>query len=192
MGYSKRVEHTTTFKMNPFPEREHSETLEQGDKNLLPEFIDLAELSYNYKIKKSRLFSTIYFRNVDNLINRVNTVYNDSILNRIYSNVGNAKTFGFESGIDYKTAKFSIFASGNLLKTSIKGSFNSDKINSSAWMFSSNLNANYKFTETFETQFNFNYLSQRITAQGEDSEFYLPSLILKKSFLNKSLVATLQ
>ena len=38
----------------------------------------------------------------------------------------------------------------------------------------------------------FNYLSQRITAQGEDSEFYLPSLILKKSFLNKSLVATLQ
>ena len=192
LGYSKRVEHTTTFKMNPFPEREHSETLEQGDKNLLPEFIDLVELSYNYKIKKSRLFSTLYFRNVDNLINRVNTVYNDSILNRIYSNVGNAKTFGFESGIDYKTAKFSIFASGNLFKTSIKGSFNNDIIDNNAWMFSSNINANYKFTETFETQFNFNYLSQRITAQGEDSEFYLPSLILKKSFLNKSLVATLQ
>ncbi|MDH5603723.1 MAG: outer membrane beta-barrel protein, partial [Cyclobacteriaceae bacterium] len=30
-AYSKRVERTTTFKMNPFPEREHSETLEQGD-----------------------------------------------------------------------------------------------------------------------------------------------------------------
>ena len=192
LGYSKRVEHTTTFKMNPFPEREHSETLEQGDKNLLPEFIDLVELSYNYKINKSRLFSNLYFKNVDNLINRVNTVYNDSILNRIYSNVGNAKTFGFESGIDYKTAKFSIFASGNLFKTSIKGSFNNDIIDNNAWMFSSNINANYKFTETFETQFNFNYLSQRITAQGEDSEFYLPSLILKKSFLNKSLVATLQ
>lgn len=192
VGYSKRVEHTTTFKMNPFPEREHSETLEQGDKNLLPEFIDLAELSYNYKIKKARLFSTLYFRNVDNLINRVNTVYNDSILNRIYSNVGNAKTFGFESGIDYKTSKFSIFASANVFNTAIKGSFNNGRINTDAWMFSSNINANYKFTETFETQFNFNYLSQRITAQGEDSEFYLPSLILKKSFLNKSLVATLQ
>lgn len=192
LGYSKRVEHTTTFKMNPFPEREHSETLEQGDKNLLPEFIDLTELSYNYKIKKSRLFSTLYFRNVDNLINRVNTVYNDSILNRIYSNVGNAKTFGFETVIDYKTTKFSIFASTNVFNTAIKGSFNNDKINSSAWMFTSNINASYKFTESFETQFNFNYLSQRITAQGEDSEFYLPSLILKKSFLNKSLVATLQ
>jgi len=39
-AYSKRIERTTTFKMNPFPEREHSETLEQGDPELLPEFID--------------------------------------------------------------------------------------------------------------------------------------------------------
>lgn len=192
LGYSKRVEHTTTFKMNPFPEREHSETLEQGDKNLRPEFIDLLELNYNYKIKKTKLFSTVYFRNVENLINRVNTVYNDSILNRIYSNVGNAKTIGFESGFDYKTNKLSLFLSGNIFNTAIKGSFNGDTIDNSAWMFSSNINVNYKFTETFETQFNFNYLSQRITAQGEDSEFYLPSLVLKKSFLNKNLVATLQ
>ena len=29
-GYSRRIERTTTFKMTPFPEREHSETLEQG------------------------------------------------------------------------------------------------------------------------------------------------------------------
>ena len=192
LGYSKRVEHTTTFKMNPFPEREHSETLEQGDANLKPEFIDLIELNYSYKVKKSRLFSTVYFRNVENLINRVNTVYNDSILNRIYSNVGKAKTIGFESGMDYKTEKFSFFASANIFNTSIKGSFNNEPVDNDAWMFSSNVNANYKFTTTFETQFNFNYLSQRNTAQGKDSEFYLPSLILKKSFLNNKIVATLQ
>lgn len=192
LGYNKRVEHTTTFKMNPFPEREHSETLEQGDKNLLPEFIDLVELNYNYKLKKARMFSTIYYRGVNNLINRVNTVYNDSILNRIYSNVGKAKTLGFETGVDYKWKKVALFASANLFNTAIKGSFNNDKIDNSAWMFTTNINANYKITDSFETQFNFNYLSQRITAQGEDSEFYLPSLVFKKSFLKKSLVATLQ
>ena len=41
LGYSRRIERTTTFKMTPFPEREHSETLEQGDAELLPEYIDL-------------------------------------------------------------------------------------------------------------------------------------------------------
>ena len=192
LGYSKRVEHTTTFKMNPFPEREHSETLEQGDKNLLPEFIDLAELNYSYKFKKSKLFTTIYFRNVDNLINRVNTVYNDTILNRIYSNVGNSRTLGFENGIDYKNDKFSFFGSTNIYHTKIKGKFNENTINNATWMFGLNLNSSYKFTATFDLLFNFNYISQRNTAQGEDSEFYLPSLVVKKTFFNNRLQAVLQ
>ena len=192
LGYSKRVEHTTTFKMNPFPEREHSETLEQGDANLLPEFIDLAEFNYSYKINKAKLFSTVYFRNVENLINRVNTVYNDTILNRIYSNVGRARTIGFENGIDYKKDKLSIFLSTNIYNTTIKGKFNGDKIDNSAWMFGMNMNTSYKFTNTFDVLFNFNYISQRNTAQGKDSEFYLPSLVLKKSFFNNSLQAVLQ
>ncbi|MEC7173717.1 MAG: outer membrane beta-barrel protein, partial [Bacteroidota bacterium] len=78
MAYSKRIERTTTFKMNPFPEREHSETLEQGDPNLHPELIDQVEFGINKKTKKgnSRFFR-IYYRSVKDLINRVNTVYND-------------------------------------------------------------------------------------------------------------------
>jgi outer membrane cobalamin receptor len=85
MAYSKRIERTTTFKMNPFPEREHSETLEQGDPTLHPELIDQVEFGINKKTKKgnSRFFK-IYYRSVKDLINRVNTVYNDTILNRIY------------------------------------------------------------------------------------------------------------
>ena len=85
MAYSKRIERTTTFKMNPFPEREHSETLEQGDPNLHPELIDQVEFGINKKTEKgnSRFFR-IYYRSVKDLINRVNTVYNDTILNRIY------------------------------------------------------------------------------------------------------------
>ncbi|MEQ8809031.1 MAG: TonB-dependent receptor, partial [Imperialibacter sp.] len=86
-AYSRRIERTATFKMNPFPEREHSETLEQGDPTLLPEFIDLVELGAVKNMGEQSVFVTAYFRNVDNVINRVNTVYNDTILNRIYSNV---------------------------------------------------------------------------------------------------------
>ena len=192
LGYSKRVEHTTTFKMNPFPEREHSETLEQGDAELLPEFIDLAELTYAYKIKKMNMFSTVYFRNVDNLINRVNTVFNDTILNRVYSNVGNAKTIGLENGFDYKQDKFSLFISTNLYRTAIKGSFNNNIINNAAWMIGLNMNTSYRFSHTFDVLFNFNYISERNTAQGQDSAFYLPSLVFKKTFFNNNLQAVLQ
>lgn len=194
LAYSKRIERTTTFKMNPFPEREHSETLEQGDPNLQPELIDQLEIGINFKNKSgSNLFSTIYYRNVDNLINRVNTVYNDTILNRIYSNVGSAKAFGGEIGSEFTVAKkLKTFTSINLYNYKIDGEFDNRPISSEGVICNLNLNSTYRFSDETFVQFNFNYLSNRVTAQGEDSRFYSPNLTLTKRFWNNQLTASLQ
>ncbi|SFT02787.1 Outer membrane receptor proteins, mostly Fe transport [Zhouia amylolytica] len=193
-AYSKRIERTTTFKMNPFPEREHSETLEQGDPTLKPEFIDLFEIGVNKDLKNGNtLFATAYYRNVKNVVNRVNTVYNDTILNRIYSNVGNAKTIGLELGSQFNvTEKWSNYIGGNLNHYNLKGSFNNAPVNTNNTVYSININSTYEFWKTASVQFNFNYLSERVTAQGEDSRFYSPNLTFQKSFLNNRLTATLQ
>lgn len=193
-AYSKRVERTTTFKMNPFPEREDSETLEQGDPNLRPEFIDLLELSVNKKLDGgSSVFATGYYRNVKNVINRVNTVFNDTILNRIYSNVGNARAIGLELGAQLKTTEnWDNFIGTNIYNYSIEGEFDNFPINSQATVYSINLNSTYNFWKNASAQFTFNYLSDRITAQGKDSRFYSPNLTLQKSFLDNRLTVTLQ
>ncbi len=194
LAYSKRIERTTTFKMNPFPEREHSETLEQGDPNLYPELIDQVEVGFNFKNNNGdSFFSNIYYRNVDNLINRVNTIYNDTILNRIYSNVGNAKAFGGELGTEFTVAKkLKTFASFNLYNYQIDGEFDKSPISSKGTIFSLNLNSTYSFSGNTFAQFNYNYLSNRITAQGKDSRFYSPNLTLTKRFWNNQLTASLQ
>ena len=194
LAYSKRIERTTTFKMNPFPEREHSETLEQGDPNLHPELIDQVEVGFNFKNNNGdSFFSNIYYRNVDNLINRVNTIYNDTILNRIYSNVGNAKAFGGELGTEFTVAKkLKTFASFNLYNYQIDGKFDKSPISSEGTIFSLNLNSTYSFSGNTFAQFNYNYLSNRITAQGQDSRFYSPNLTLTKRFWNNQLTASLQ
>ena len=194
LAYSKRIERTTTFKMNPFPEREHSETLEQGDPNLHPELIDQVEVGFNFKNNNGdSFFSNIYYRNVDNLINRVNTIYNDTILNRIYSNVGNARAFGGELGTEFTVAKkLKTFASFNLYNYQIDGEFDKSPISSKGTIFSLNLNSTYSFSGNTFAQFNYNYLSNRITAQGKDSRFYSPNLTLTKRFWNNQLTASLQ
>jgi iron complex outermembrane receptor protein len=193
MAYSKRVERTTTFKMNPFPEREHSETLEQGDPNLKPEFIDLIELGMDTKMGEHRVFATAYFRNTQNVVNRVNTVYNDSILNRIYSNVGTAKTLGIELGAQLKsTSKWRNFIGANVYRYMLEGSFDTRPVNTNATIFSINANSTYSFWDNATLQFTFNYLSDRVTAQGEDSRYYTPNLTFQKSFLDNRLKATLQ
>ena len=209
-AYSKRVERTTTFKMNSFAEREHSEVFEQGDNTLLPEFIDLVELGVTKKLKGGNsIYATAYFRHVDNVINRVNTLaYQangkviDSIINRVYSNVGKSNSIGLEIGANIKPTKnWSNFIGVNIYNYAIDGVLNfrhrdgverNYDINSTSTIYSFNLNSTYNFWQNASLQFTFNYLSDRNTAMGEDSRFYSPNLTFRKKFMNDRLTATLQ
>ncbi|WP_066223235.1 outer membrane beta-barrel family protein [Formosa haliotis] len=193
-AYSKRVERTTSFKMNPFPEREHSETLEQGDPTLKPEFIDLVEVGIVKDFEQGNsIYATGYYRYVKNLVNRVNTVYNDTILNRIYSNVGTGTSFGIELGSEVKfSKKWRNVLGANLYGYTIDGEYDGNTIDTSSFVYALNANSTYTFNPTTSLQFTFNYLSKRVTAQGEDSAFYSPNLAFKKTFLDNKLVATLQ
>jgi len=187
-NFSQRVERTTTFKMNPFPEREHSETLEQGDPELLPEFIDVVELGLIKEWGANSLYATAYYSHVSNLVNRVNTVYNDTILNRIYSNVGNAASVGVDTGLEiFPVSGWKLFGGLNLYHYAIRGSFDDRPVDNSSWIYSFNVNSMVTLSPSSSVQFALNYLSQRVTAQGEDSRFYTPSLSFKKSFLNERL-----
>ncbi|MFK7812048.1 MAG: outer membrane beta-barrel family protein, partial [Maribacter sp.] len=194
VAYSKRVERTTTFKMNPFAEREHSETLEQGDPTLLPEFIDLVEAGISKSFNNNySIYATAFFRNTENLVNRVNTVFNDTILNRIYSNVGRGRSLGLEIGSQLNpTEKWSNFIGATIYNNDIQGSFDGRPINQNAMQYVVNANSTFDFSESSSLQFSLNYLSARKTAQGEDSEFYSPNLTYRKSFLDGRLVGTVQ
>ena len=192
-AYSKRVERTTTFKMNPFPEREHSETLEQGDPELLPEFIDLAELGVIKDFGENAVFATAYFQHIQNLVNRVNTVYNDTILNRIYSNVGRGRSIGLEAGAELNPFSWwQVYAGGNLYNYDIEGTFAGEPVNTNSWIYSFNVNTTFKLSPTLNVQWTLNYLSDQNTAQGEDSRFLSPNLTVQKSWLDGRLSATLQ
>lgn len=192
-AYSRRIERTTTFKMTPFPEREHSETLEQGDAELLPEYIDLVEVGLVQNWGDHSVFATAYYRNIENVINRVNTVFNDTILNRIYTNAGNANALGVELGTTFFLApKWRIYLGANVFNYQIEGDLFGDKINTSNTIYSINANSTFNLSSTLTAQLAFNYLSERVTAQGRDSEFYNPSLTLRQSLWDKKFAIALQ
>jgi iron complex outermembrane receptor protein len=192
-GYSRRIQRTTTFKMTPFPEREHSETLEQGDAELLPEFVNQVELGLVKSWQDNSVYVTSYYRQVRDVINRVNSIYNDSILNRIYTNAGMARAVGIEGGFTvYPVERWSLYMGGNVYNYQIKGNLFGEEINTSNLIYSINAHTSVQLAPTLDLQLAFNYLSRRVTAQGEDSRFYNPSLTLRKTFWNKRMTATLQ
>jgi len=188
-GYSKRVQRNNNFELNPIPEREHSETLEQGDPDLKPQFVDLVEFGINHTFKKGSLFSTLYYQNIKNPIQRVNSVYADTILNRVFTNAEKARLFGLEFGTNLKPMKWlSLFVGGNIYNYKITGKLNilgaTSNVDNSNWVYSLNANSTLNLDETTSITANVNYTSSKPTAQGEDSRFLSPNLSAKKTILN--------
>jgi ferric enterobactin receptor len=194
-GYTRRVQRTTNNELNPFPEREHSETLESGDPDILPEFIGQAELGVVKEFEKGSAFATLYNQRIKNVVNRVNSVYNDSIINRIYTNAGLATSWGVEVGGNANLTKWwQLYAGANLYRYAIEGGLfrNTVAVNTSGVVYSFNANTTFRIAPALQVQWGISYLSKKVTAQGEDSRFVNPSLAVKKTFLRGKLAATFQ
>lgn len=181
-GYSRRISHTTSNMMNPFPARRHSEVLEVGDPNLLPEYIDVTEAGVVKDFDNHSVFINIYHRHTKNIINRVNAVYNDTILTRTYTNAGSANAIGLEAGADLTlTEWWTLFAGGTLYRYTIKGAVFQSAVNTTSTNYSINATTTFRFLSTVSLQLAVNYTSATVTAQGEDSRFLTPSATLKKT-----------
>ncbi|MBW4888500.1 TonB-dependent receptor family protein [Mucilaginibacter sp. HMF5004] len=194
-GYSRRIQRTNFNELNPYPEREHSETQELGDPDLLPEFVNLYELGVIKTFSKGSAFATLYHQDIKNAINRVNKVLTDTILYRVYTNAGNASLWGAEFGTDLKlTDWWQLYAGANIYNYNIKGNLfgNSVQVNNSSLNYSFNANTGFKITKQSLLQLNINYLSERATAQGRDSRFITPNASYRQTFFKGAMSATLQ
>ncbi|MEO8710917.1 MAG: TonB-dependent receptor [Parafilimonas sp.] len=196
-GYSRRIQRATNNELNPIAEREHSESLEQGDPDVLPEFVSLAESGIIRSFSKGSAFATLYYQGVKNSIQRVNSIYNDSILNRLFTNAGKARSIGFEIGTNLQLTKWwNLYVGGNVYNYKIHGDVTilgiTTSVDNKAWVYSINANTDFKLAKTVNLQANVNYLSKRPTAQGEDSRFLSPNLSVKKSFGNGRFAASFQ
>jgi outer membrane receptor protein involved in Fe transport len=194
-GVSRRVQRNNNFELNPIQEREHSETLEQGDPNLLPEFIYLAEAGLIKSFDKGSFFTTLYFQDIKNPIQRVNSIFADTILNRIFTNAGKAQKYGVELGTNIQATKaWNLYLGANLYQYNLSGYIlgNTLRVNNDGFVYSFNFNSNINLSNAWSMQGNVNYLSNRPTAQGEDSRFLSPNLSFKKTFLEGRLTALLQ
>lgn len=192
---ARRVQRNNNFELNPIPEREHSETLEQGDPRLLPEFTTNIETGVVKKLKRGNIFLNTYYQHAQNPIQRVNSVYSDTILNRVFTNADYATRWGAEIGGEGKILPWLRVNGGlNLYRYKISGQVLTYKIinSNSDWVYSMNAGVQADFAKDWSTGLQVNYLSEKPTVQGRDSRFFTPHFNLSKAFLQGAIKAQLQ
>jgi len=195
LAAARRVQRNNNFELNPIPEREHSETLEQGDPELLPEFTTNVETGLVKKLTSGSLFLNAYYQHTKNPIQRVNAVYADTILHRVFTNADWASRYGFELGGEGKPLSWLRINGGlNLYNYKILGQvldYREVRANQD-WVYSINAGVQVDFLKSWSTGIQVNYLSERPTVQGMDSKFATPHFNLSKGFLKGAITAQLQ
>jgi len=192
---ARRVQRNNNFELNPIPEREHSETLEQGDPKLLPEFTTNVETGIVKKLKAGSIFLNAYYQHSKNPIQRVNSVYADTILNRVFTNADYANRWGTEIGGEGKLLSWLKVNGGlNLYRYKISGQVltYSEIRSNSDWVYTFNAGLQAELIKNWSTGLQVNYLSEKPTVQGKDSRFLAPHFNLSKAFLNGAIKAQLQ
>lgn len=195
LAAGRRVQRNNNFELNPIPEREHSETLEQGDPKLLPEFTTNIETGAVRKIKTGSIFLNTYYQHTLNPIQRVNSVYADTILYRVFTNADYASRYGIEFGGEGKPLPWLKVNGGlNLYNYKISGQvldYQERRLNQE-WVYSLNAGIQANLPDGWSTGLQINYLSERPTVQGMDSRFFTPHFNLSKAFLKGAITTHLQ
>ncbi|MBK7885597.1 MAG: TonB-dependent receptor family protein [Chitinophagaceae bacterium] len=129
LNYSRKINRPNFFQLIPFIDYTDSLNLTKGNPDLIPEFTNLVEFSYQNQYKANNSFlATLYFRNTDNLITRFqyrdinpNPGKTDSVIISTYANANKSYTYGLELTGKNKIAKWwDITTSINLFNATLE------------------------------------------------------------------------
>jgi outer membrane receptor protein involved in Fe transport len=177
---SRRISRAPIKNMAPFLYRRHLEVYVVGDPELKPEYINTAELTYTREIGNQQVSITGFYRNVNDAVFRVNTVFDDElILIRTFTNAGQTQSLGAEVNANFEwgnRAKFYLGASlyDFRLEADIFG-YREDH-RSTNWNLKGN--TNIMLGRQLRLVADFNVRSAEVTAQGSDRMRYIANAAL--------------
>jgi outer membrane receptor protein involved in Fe transport len=194
VSYSRRIQRPRSYYFEPFITWEGPYNVRTGNPNLTPEYINAYEVSFIKPIKERKGFFSLelYARTVSDIITRISTVYEPSILISRPYNVGNSLALGFEPSVNYTIKKWwKINAAINAIHLTLRGSIEDISYDRQS------LNYNGRITNTlsikgFDIQLMSRYESRTVTAQGSTTGFFTQDASIKKSFSKNKFSLILQ
>ncbi len=215
LSYTRRINRPNFFQLIPFTDYTDSLNITRGNPDLVPEFTNSLEMSYNKTFKGSdNLLASIYYKHSDNLITRYLTpginpfTGNEDIINT-YINASSSFTYGAEvTSINKLTKWWDITTNVNVYNSQINtanipGSTTQPAM--SSWF--GKFNNDFKLPASFTIQLSADYQSKtnlpvndnqggpgsggpfgqtQSSSQGYINPYWGMDIAVKKSFLKNN------
>ncbi len=192
-SYTRRIDRPRGHWLEPNTTWRDPNNVRTGNPNLLPQYVNSYEISYQLRFGQKNFLSTeLFHRNVNDKIERTRSKYQDGVLQTSYENVGKDFSTGMELMLNYTiTPWWSANLSGSIydyrmeVDEAYSNSINATQSNN--WQ--ARLSNTFKPTQTLRFQFDAMYNGPSITATGTRSSMMFTSAAVKKSFFNRKLDA---
>lgn len=175
LNYSRKINRPNFWQLIPFYDFSDPLNISVGNANLVPEFTNLLELSYNLNLKNgNNIIATAYYRGTDNLISRYqywdknpNPAYNDSVFISSYVNANSSEAYGLEITSLNKIAPWwSLTSNINLYNSKINGNNLEQNLNNQKISWFGKLNSTFTLPKAISLQLTADYTSKRILPPG--------------------------
>lgn len=172
-SYSRRIRRPRSRSLNPFPFTiGDNRNLRTGNPDLDPTFTDSYEMGYLKTWKKATLFSSIYYRRTEGVVQRITTRV-DTVNISMPVNLSIENAYGFEFNYSHElTDWWRVNGNANLYRSIIDGGFSDQDFNSDTYTMNTRLNSRMTLWKKLEYQMNFRYRAPEIRPQGDRRSFY--------------------
>lgn len=183
ISYNQRIQRPSLIYINPFQNSVDSLNIVVGNPQLTPEIVHQVDFSYNTFIKGFGIFSSIFYKNTQDIIQNLLSINDVGVGYNKYENVGVNNAFGVN-----------IFGSKNVNNFTFRGGFSLSSFNYSVPDGGFNVSnpTGYEYFATFGGSINlpkdfkadfFGFLnSPKFTIQGQQPSFSIYGLGIKKEF----------
>ena len=189
LSYSRRVNRPRGWDTNPFLDVSDPINHRMGNVNLMPEDVHAFEFSYSRFFKKFSLVSSLYYRQTNDVIQRIRIDDYDGqqgISLTIPQNLSRAKNSGVELiGKFDISKKWNLTSNFNLYHKKIEGVAQYGTNDVDGLTYNANLTNNFTLPYNITLQLRADYRSNEVTAQGTFKAMYGFDAGAKMDLFNK-------
>jgi outer membrane receptor protein involved in Fe transport len=196
IAYSNRIQRPSLQYINPFNNNTDFTNRQIGNPALKPELVHQLETSYNFTWKGFTTFSSIYFKQTNDIIEQI--VKSDSI-NGLpsqtsitnFQNIGRNNSFGLNTFISKSIKLVTLRVGGNIYTYNASGLINGNNISRNTHEYNMFVNGEFNITGSFKADFFGFFKSPSRTLQGDNPSFTIYGLGVRKEFKKVSVGITL-
>ncbi len=194
LSYSRRIRRPVYNDLSPYVTFSDQRNFFSGNPNLNPEFTDAYELGHILYGEKSTLFSTLYYRNTQDKIQRIRSVRENGFSVTAPYNLVGEESYGLELSGDYAAKPWwKLDFNANFFYAKVDGSNLNQNFQATTTSMLFRQTSRFTLDKGWDLQLRGNYEARRKTTQGVQKGVFFLDFSASKKILDQrgTLIFTL-